>query len=545
MLDLGTTAPGAPLVIDCFAGGGGASTGIEAALGRAVDVAINHDPEAIAMHRANHPATRHFCKSVYQVSPHEATRGAPVALAWFSPDCKHFSKAKGARPVKRTVRDLAWTAVEWARRVRPKVIILENVEEFQKWGPVLEDGRPCPDRQGQTFTEFVKALRRQGYAVEWKELRACDYGVPTIRKRLFLIARRDGLPITWPDPAHGPGLKPYRTAAEIIDWSLPCPSIFDRKKPPVEATCRRIAKGIVRHVLEAEQPFIVPVTHQGDARAWPMAEPLRTVTTANRGEFALVSPTLVQTGYGERQGQAPRVPGLDKPLGTVVAGGAKHAVVSGFFARQFGRSIGHGCADPLGTVTAGGSGKTALVAAFMAQHNTGAPSRSAAVPLSTLTGRCTQQQVVAAHLTHFHSSNVGSGGDVRQPLKTITAGGRHAGLVASFLVKYYGEGGQWQGCGEPLGTVTTRDRYGLVVVDIQGASYVLADIGMRMLTQREQFRAQGFPESYVIGDRPADGLKLTKTAQQKMCGNSVCPGLAEALVRANAPAEAFAERVAA
>lgn len=543
MFDFGETGPSAPLVIDCFAGGGGASTGIEAALGRPVDVAINHDPEAIAMHMANHPTTRHFCKSIYQVSPFEATRGAPVALAWFSPDCKHFSKAKGGRPVKRTVRDLAWTAVEWARRVRPKVIILENVEEFRKWGPVGQDGKPCKEREGQTFDAFVASLRRLGYCVEWKELKACDYGVPTIRKRLFLIARRDGLPISWPTPTHGPGLKPYRAAADIIDWSIPCPSIFERKRPLKPATCVRIAKGIQRYVIDAEQPFIVPVTHQGDSRAWPIEEPLRTVTTAKRGEFALVVPTVVGLAHGDSGGR--REYDVKEPLGTITGGGGNHAVAAAFLSRQFGKSVGHGADEPSGTITAGGSGKSALVTAWMAQHNTGVVGHPMTKPVSTLTGRGTQQNLVAAHLTHFHSSNVGSGGDPRDPLKTVTGGGRHAGLVAAFMVKYYSEGGQWQSAADPLGTVTTRDRYGVVTVDIAGATYVITDIGMRMLTQREQFGAQGFPPGHRVEDVELNGKPLTKTAQQKLCGNSVCPDLAEVLVRHNAPAEAFRESVAA
>lgn len=444
--------PAAPaeIIVDSFAGGGGASTGIEMALGRSPDVAINHDPVAIAMHTQNHPDTRHFCRSIYTVSPMEATQGRPVGLLWASPDCRHFSKAKGGKPVSAGVRDLAWVVVEWARRARPRVIILENVEEFQTWGPLRRDGRPCPDRRGQTFTLWAEKLRRLGYRLEWRELRACDYGAPTIRRRLFVIARRDGRPIVWPEPTHGapdsPEVqagqrRPWRTAAEIIDWSLPCPSIFltpeearahGVRRPLAEATLRRVARGVVRYVLDSPRPFIIPVTHGGDARCWDSDEPLRTITTARRGEMMVVAPSLVQTGYGERPGQAPRVPGLDKSLGTVVAGGQKHA------------------------------------------------------------------------------------------------------FVAAFLARHYGNGGQWAACDEPLTTATTRARMALVTVHFDGVPYVITDIGIRMLSPRELFRAQGFPDSYQI-DLTVDGRPLSKADQVRCAGNSVCPPLAAALVAANVP----------
>ena len=255
------------LVVDLFAGGGGASTGIEQAIGRHVDVAVNHDREAISLHTANHPQTRHFCSDVFEVDPLTVTEGQPVGLLWASPDCKHFSKAKGGKPVSKKIRSLAWVVIKWAKAVQPRVICLENVEEFQTWGPLAADGRPCPQRKGKTFALWVAQLRNLGYAVEWRELRACDYGAPTIRKRLFLVARRDGQPITWPSPTHAqpdakgkvpPGMQPWRTAADCIDWSIPAPSIFNRARPLADATCRRIAKGIVRYVYEAAQPFVAP-----------------------------------------------------------------------------------------------------------------------------------------------------------------------------------------------------------------------------------------------------------------------------------------------
>jgi DNA (cytosine-5)-methyltransferase 1 len=352
------------LVIDNFAGGGGASTGIERAIGRPVDIAINHDPQAIAMHQANHPQTLHLCESVWDVNPREVCAGRPVGLAWFSPDCKHFSKAKGGKPVEKKIRGLAWVAVRWAATVKPRVICLENVEEFVTWGPLTQDGRPCPRNKGREFGAFVNALRRLGYAVEWRELRASDYGAPTSRKRLFLVARSDGQPIAWPSPTHGPGLKPHRTAAECIDWSLPCPSIFERERPLADATLRRVAAGIQRFVVDAAEPFIVRIGHTGHGDAVKvrgLGEPLSTVTS--KAEHLLVVPTLIQTGYGERKGQAPRVPGLDKPLGTIVAGAAKHALVAAFLAKHYTGVVGQEMGQPIGTVT--GVDHHSLVHAFL------------------------------------------------------------------------------------------------------------------------------------------------------------------------------------
>lgn len=491
------------LIVDNFAGGGGASLGIERALGRPIDIAINHDPEAIAMHRRNHPHTRHLCEDVWSVDIVKVTEGRPVGLAWFSPDCKHHSKAKGGKPLNKNIRGLAWVAVKWAELKRPRVIALENVEEWQDWGPLLDDGRPDPTRKGLTFRRWCGRLRNQGYSrIEWRELRASKYGVPTIRKRLVLIARCDDEPISWPEETHGPGLLPYRTAAECIDWDLPCPSIFlsreeGRKigvnRPLAPATMRRIARGVVRYVIEAKEPFIVPIAHyNGSNTVQPIHEPLRTITANPKGgSHALVVPTLIQTGYGERKGQAPRVPGLEKPLGTVVNGG-KHA----------------------------------LVAAFLAQHNAGfyeGAGRRPDEPLSTICLSGSHQSLVTSHIMKMRGTNVGS--SMTEPLQTISAGGTHHAEVRAFLLKYYGVD-QDPRLEEPLHTVTARDRFALVMV--HGEPYIITDIGMRMLRPRELFRAQGFPESYVI-----DGDGLTKTAQVRMCGNSVCPGLAEAVIRAN------------
>lgn len=504
------------LIADSFAGGGGASTGIELALGRSPDVAINHDEMALSMHGANHPATLHLTNSVYTVDPRTLLRpGQTVGLAWFSPDCKHHSKAKGGKPLDKNIRDLAWIAVEWAELVRPDVILLENVEEFQDWCPLGPDHKPIADQRGATFREWVGRLEQLGYKVEWRQLRACDYGAPTIRRRLFVVARCDGKPIAWPDPTHGDPstpavkrgkLKPWRTAAEIIDWSIPCPSIFDTSeeiwakhgvranRPLAENTLRRIAHGVKRYVLDAKQPYFVTYGQHG-GRSRSATDPLHTITASRKDQNAIVVPTLVQTGYGERKGQAPRSLDIEKPIGTMV-----------------------------------GSGKHALVAAFLAQHNTGVIGHPVTKPVSTITMRGTQQNVVTAHMINMHGSSR-SARPATDPLTTLCAGGGHAGIVAAFMTKYYGNDGD-QTLGDPLHTLTTKDRFGLVTVDIEGDSYAIADIGMRMLTPREQFRAQGFPDSYII-DRGADGREMPKTHQTQKCGNSVSPVVAEALVRAN------------
>ncbi|MBX3603217.1 MAG: DNA cytosine methyltransferase [Rubrivivax sp.] len=499
------------LIVDLFAGGGGASTGIEQALGRHVDIAVNHDPEAVSLHQANHPQTRHYVSDVFEVDPLAVCGDQPVGLLWASPDCKHFSKAKGGKPVSKKIRGLAWVVVKWAKLVRPRIICLENVEEFQTWGPLLEDGMPCPQRKGLTFRRWVAQLRNLGYAVEWRELRACDYGAPTIRKRLFLVARCDGAPIVWPqpthakDPAKGSRLKPWRTAAECIDWSLPCPSIFERERPLAEATLRRIAHGVKRYVLEAARPFIVPVTHQGDNRVHSADEPLRTVTSAKRGELALAVPTLVQTGYGERAGQAPRVPGLDKPLGTAVDG-QKHALVAAFLAKHYGGVVGSALPEPIGTVTS-------------IDHHA----------------------LVASNLVKLRGTS--NSASSAEPVATISAGGQHHAEVRAFLVRYFGTD-QDPRIEDPLATITTKHRDAVVTVQVGGEPYVITDLGMRMLQPRELYRAQGFPENYVI-DRGADGRVLTKAAQVRMCGNSVVPALAAALVRANYVEADLAERIAA
>jgi DNA (cytosine-5)-methyltransferase 1 len=563
LLNFQDAAPvrGRPLIIDSFAGGGGASTGIEMALGRSPDVAINHDAEALAMHEVNHPDTLHMQASVYAVDPREVTGRRPVGLMWFSPDCKHHSKAKGGRPVEKNIRDLAWVVVHYAELVSPDVIMLENVEEFQDWCPLTAENKPDLARKGETFREWVRKLRRLGYKVEWRELRACDFGAPTIRKRLFVIARRDGRPIVWPEPTHGAPdsaevvagtRKPWRTAAEIIDWSLPCPSIFETSaeimekhglravRPLKDATLRRIARGVMRYVVEAAEPFLVSVAHgySGGRREYPLGNPIGT-QSAGGTQHGLVVPTLIQTGYGERPGQDPRVPGIEKPIGTMVAGGAKHGVVAAFLAQhnagaRMQNNAGRAATDPLSTLTTRGTQQQLVVAPLVSYGQHGGASRPADAPMHTITASTKDQnQVVAASMVNLRGTADAQlkGLPVDAPVPTVSAGGGHAGVVAAFLQKYYGAG-TGQTPADPLHTLGTRDTFGLVTVEIDGDTYAIADIGMRMLTPREQFAAQGFPESYII-DRGPDGAPMTKTAQTRMCGNSVCPPLAAALARAN------------
>lgn len=494
------------LIIDNFAGGGGASTGIEQAFGRPIDIAINHNAEALAMHRANHPHTKHYCESVWDVNPREITGNQPVALVWLSPDCKHFSKAKGGKPVEKKIRGLAWVALRWAAVTRPRVIMLENVEEFTTWGPLGLDGRPCPQRRGEEFGKFIRALERQGYSVDYRELRACDYGAPTIRKRFFLIARRDGLPIQWPAPTHGDPKSravqtgkqlPWRTAADCIDWSIPAQSIFERERPLADATCRRIAKGIMRYVVNAAEPFIV------------------------------------NTRNGEREGQQPRVRSLYEPAWTVTAQGSQGAIVAPVLT-EIANASSPRCmpaGEPLRTICAQTKGgHHALVSAFLAKHYTGVVGSNLQDPIGTVTS-VDHHSLVASHMLKLRGDNIGAGTD--EPLHNISAGGTHHAEVRAFLVKYYGTDQDPQML-EPLHTITTKDRFGLVTV--AGEQYAITDISLRMLAPRELFTAQGFPAGYVIDhgfDEHGQRITLTKTAQVRMCGNSVCPPLSEALVRAN------------
>jgi DNA (cytosine-5)-methyltransferase 1 len=551
------------LIVDLFAGGGGASCGIEMATGRNVDIAINHDPAAVAMHRINHPQTDHHVCDVFEADPREVTGGRPIGLLWASPDCTFHSKARGAKPIRskeRKRRALAWVVTRWAGQVRPRVIMLENVEEFAEWGPLVGPShaqRPCPKRRGRTFRQWVRSLERLGYRVEWRELRACDYGAPTIRKRLFVIARCDGQPIVWPEPTHGPakGLKPYRTAAECIDWSIPMLSIFATReearewarahgvgtpvRPLAEATMRRIARGVMRYVVENPEPYIIPLTHGRDSfRGQQLSEPLRTVTGAKRGEQALVAPVIVPNNTNN----APHR--VDAPVPTVTGGG-RNILAAPYLIPRYGERTGQeprtrSVEEPTPVVVPSGNGAS-LCAAFLAKHFTGVDGVPLPQPAPTVT-TIDHNALVAAHIQRDFGASVGHEAD--EPLGTVTSGGGgKAGLVAAFIQSYYGTGNR-QSPGEPLFTIPTVDRHGLVTVEFAGEPYVIADIAMRMLQPRELYNAQGFPPEYVI-DRGADGRKLTKTEQVRMCGNSVCPPVAAALARANVPELRSRDEVAA
>ncbi|WP_413730852.1 DNA cytosine methyltransferase [Sodalis sp. RH22] len=603
------------IIVDNFAGGGGASTGIEMAIGRSVDIAINHDQNAIDMHSTNHPDTLHYCESVFDVDPVVACSGRPVALAWFSPDCRHFSKAKGSTPVKKEIRGLAWVALRWGLKSRPRVMILENVKEFKTWGPLLtaDDGtqHPDPARAGETFAAFIAMLTTGvaanhpaldecceilgiaadsddrlrlvaglGYTVEFRELRASDLGTPTIRERFFMVMRCDDAAIAWPVPTHGNPkslevqsgkLKPWRTAAEIIDWSLPCPSIFERKRPLAENTLKRIARGIQRFVIDNPTPFIVKCNHSTKDgsydcfRGQSIDEPLKTITKTHG--YALVSPVIAgaggpkyqakprsveqplhtlcntnhscvvapviarigQTGFGgDRMAYSP-----EGPL-TTVTSKAEHLLVSAFLAKHFGGNYtgpGASLDEPAHTVTT--VDHHALVSAQLVGCGGRAGQsrpRDISEPVQTVTAKA-DSALVTSHLIKLRGT-CKDGQPVTEPLPTITAGGLHIGEVRAFLLKYYGTDKDGCAMTDPLHTVTSNDRFGLVTVE--GVDYQIVDIGMRMLQPHELYAAQGFPSWYII-DQDYKGTKYAKDKQVARCGNAVPPPFAEALVRANLP----------
>ncbi|MBR6569498.1 MAG: DNA cytosine methyltransferase [Clostridia bacterium] len=541
------------IVVDNFAGGGGASTGIEIAIGRSVDIAINHDPAAIAMHRANHPATEHYTEDVWKVDPVEACKGRPVALAWFSPDCKHHSKAKGGKPVSKKIRGLAWVAVKWAKAVHPRVIMLENVEEFMDWGRLDKNNKPDPCFKGETFRRFVKRLEQLGYHVEYRLLRACDYGAPTIRKRFFMIARCDGRPIVWPEPTHAqPGTlevevglkKPWVPVADILNFNLPCPSIFATKeeikeqygiiakRPLADATMRRIARGVMKFVVNNPKPFIVSIGQTGfagDGRQHSIDEPLRTVVT--KAEHCICEPVLAPVMMCNNENAA----GSDarKPIGTITTGGHHMLIAPSmiqYHSEQSEDVRGQTVDKPVMTVDA--SNRYGLVSAFISKFYGGGntcPASDAGDPLPTVTA-IDHNAICAAYVTQFNNNCDGQEAD--EPLNTITAGINHFADVRAFLVKYYGNGENAVSCDMPAPTITAKDRMGLVTV--RGQDYRIVDIGLRMLTPRELFDAQGFPADYII-DVDADGVPYPKDEQVARCGNAVCPPIPTALVRANLP----------
>ncbi|MDH1403733.1 DNA cytosine methyltransferase [Pseudomonas sp. GD03730] len=627
------------LVVDFFCGGGGAGTGLEMGLGRKVDVAKNHSRAAISMHTANHRHTRHYTTDVFDGDPDAECQGRPVGWFHMSPDCTHHSQAAGGQPRKREIRNLSWIGLKWGGKKKPRVLSLENVKQILQWGPLIakrdkatgrvvtldlvphptnpkktvnrvaEPGEqvpvsnqflvPNPKRRGITWRRFVQLLEGMGYQVEWRIIKACDYGAPTSRERLFMIARCDGQPIVWPEPTHAKnpakGQQKWRTAADCIDWTVPSKSIFGRKKALADATLRRVAKGMKKFVLDNPQPFIVPIANWSGESVQSLSDPLRTITAWPRGgTFAVASPTLVQTGYGEREGQQPRVPGLDQPLGTIVAGGVKHALTSAVIlpATHQGSDRVNDPAEPLPTVTAANRGElmmaspvmvgaSSLASAFVEQANGGfnaTPARGMDEPMSTVTNTGSQQRLVTAQLATLRNGSTGQQADqplstvtagdhhalvaanllhlrgncdsraVDEPLHTVSAGGTHHGLVeytlsaehergalqvAAFLIRYYGTENM-SPCDEPMSTITTKDRLALVTVYVKGTPYVIVDICLRMLQPAELYRAQGFPANYII-DVGADGEPFTKTEQVHMCGNSVSPPPMAALARANDP----------
>ena len=664
------------IVVDLFAGGGGASEALKQALGQDPALAYNHDALAIGMHAANHPLTSHHREDIWHADPRVDVAGR--AIGWFhaSPDCTHFSQAKGGQPRSRKTRALSWVVLKWigmllradlvnGTNTAPRIFSMENVWQILTWGPLIAkrckttgrvlkmDGTvaargervpvehqqlvPDKSRTGRTWRQFVASLRALGYVVEWRKLVASDYGAGTSRERLFLLGRRDGEPIVWPAASHGtaPGQKPRVSAADCLDFSIPCPSIFGRKRPLADATMRRIAKGTRRHVIDSADPFIVPVTHQGADRVHGVHEPLRTITAAHRGELmlampelapfiaehansshslgsmradeplrtvcagvkgghfsvvtpilagvggragqseprsgadplytmtakadtALVAPVLVQTGYGEREGQAPRALDLQQPLGTVVAGGVKHAVAAPHLVKFRGNSIGTPATEPVPTITSGAGaarpagaahalGVSAATLVTLRNNMAGADPQE---PLSTIAAQGEHHALATAFLEQANGGFYEGGGrDARDPVSTITASGSQQQLVtadlaqlspehqegalrvAAFLVKYYGSGIAVDPR-DPLDTVTTKDRLALVTVVIKGTPYVIVDIGLRMLKPHELYRAQGFPPGYII-DRTANGTPLTTSAAVRMVGNSVSPPPLRALAEAN------------
>ena len=588
------------LIVDNFAGGGGASTGIEIATGKSVDIAINHDPEAIKMHKANHPHTKHYCENVWEVDPVEACNGHPVGLAWFSPDCKHFSKAKGGKPVEKNIRGLAWVVLKWAALVRPRVIMLENVEEFQTWGPcipirdkktgrvivnmagrhdrkkneartrVAEPGevvpmdkqifQPDPKRKGQTYKKWRKQLEALGYEIDTKELVAADYGAPTMRKRFFMIARCDGKSIVWPEPTHAPRdseevkagiLKPYVGAYTQIDFSRPCPSIFDtaeeiKKKYGIRAvrplapkTMERIARGLKKFVIDNAEPFIVQVNHSGAKSDYcnSMNDPLRVITSKHG--FGIVEPKIAPYMGTNTTNH----PGGDcrNPIHTITTGNQQCLIsptLIQYHSETSDKEVrGQVIEEPIMTLDS--SNRYGLVTSFMHKYYDGGYKGAGDTvenPLPTVTS-WEHNSLVTANLIQMN--NHCDGRDIKEPLPTITAGDGHFGEVRAFLIKYYGEG-TGQNIKEPLDTITSRDRFGLVT--IAGVDYQIVDIGLRMLEPKELYGCQGFPEDYII-DQDFEGKKYPRSEQVRRCGNAVCPPIPAALVRSNLPELCVAERM--
>lgn len=539
------------IIVDNFAGGGGASTGIEMATGMAVAIAINHDPAAILMHKTNHPYTEHLQASVWDVDPKTVCRGRPVGLAWFSPDCKHFSKAKGAALVDRKIRGLAWITLRWAAEVRPRVIILENVEEFQTWGPVRK-GKPVKKLAGTTFRQFISQLEALGYTVEFRELVAADFGAPTSRKRFYMIARCDGKPIVWPKPTHSKtgadGLPKWRCASEIIDWSLPCPSVFASKaeimdkyglkavRPLAKNTMRRIIRGVDKFTIRSGKPFIVPIGYgerKGQApRIHDIDAPVPTVVGTGKENLCrpFLAPALIQ--YHTEQTEAVRASGLGTPINTVDASN-RYGLTCANLVEYYTGGRPLDVQEPMKTVTS--HDREAVVAAHIAKYYGGVVGEKADEPLPTVTA-IDHNAVCAAHVVKFKGDNLGHG--MKEPMQTVTTSAGEFAVCKAYLTKMNGndELGYWPEIrallNEFCGYTLAEDE--VLLLEIGGALYYIADIGLRMLSPRELYNAMGFPPDYII-DRDYEGHEYKKSAQVARCGNAVCPPVASALVRANLP----------
>lgn len=619
-----TTAPSFPLdnriTVVLFAGMGGGCDGLEWA-GFPVHVAINHDPVAVAVHERRHPHTRHLRCDVFEADPRDVCRGRPVRVLHASPDCTHFSVAKGGKPVSKRRRSLAWVVIRWAGTVRPETITLENVSEIQTWGPLIAkrdpatgrvvrlDGSvaaqgervpvqeqwlvPDPRHRGRIWRAWLHHLEDLGYSFEGRVLVCADYGVPTIRKRYFGVAKADGSAIDWPARTHAPrdkaaglGLLPWVGAHTCIDWSIPMRSIFGRPKPLAEATLRRTARGVMRYVVETNEPFIVPITHSGGGnRGHGVGEPLRTITTAHRGEMAVVAPrtaaftagaggraaqssprgldepfgsgttkedrilvaaNLIQTGYGERAGQAPRALDIQEPMGTQVAGGGKAALVASFMAQYTaGSNAGHPAhhmLDPMSTIATKGSQQALAAVSLSEMRGTCKAGQSAADPLPAQTAGGLHSTVVGVVLADMRGRSPG-GRDPAEPMTAPTAGS-HAHLILAFLQTYYSSGGQDQAIDDPLRSVTAKARHGLVTIECdRGEARYIDDILIRMLEPEEGARAHGFADGCLPDEVTIDGKtrRLTKTEKYHLVGNSVPPRMVQLLAEANVRRELVAE----
>lgn len=571
------------IIVDNFAGGGGASTGIELATGRPVSIAINHDPAAILMHKTNHPYTQHLQASVWDVDPVEVCAGRPVGLAWFSPDCKHFSKAKGSALVDRNIRGLAWIVLRWAGTVRPRVIILENVEEFQTWGPVRK-GKPVKSKQGKTFRKWMSQLQDLGYQVEHREIVAADYGAPTTRKRFVLVARCDGRPVVWPKRTHAPAdsqdvksgrLVPWRSAAEIIDWTVPMYSIFASKeeikdmygvnavRPLAANTMRRIIRGVDKFTIKSGKPFIAERNHSGGGHIAGTDTPLGTIT--QKCTKGIVSANLIQ--YHTEQTENVRANGLSEPLPTVdasnrygltavhlteyygngnpidvreplhtVTGHDREALTAVHLDKYYAggySGCGNGADEPVTTITA--EPRQSLIAAHVQKYFGGVVGTDMSSPLPTVTAR-DHNSLTASHLVEFKGQDIGQAPD--KPLRTVTAGGGEFALAQVHIVKFVPDMnvGHWPEIRDLLnkycGYHLADDE--ILLLQICSECYYLSDISMRMLTPKELYAAMGFPPDYII-ERDYTGKAYPKSAQVARCGNAVCPQMASAVVRANLP----------